>query len=272
MHNLEGLVDLSESLAVGDKFINLESASEVILNKGREFTSSLDTTKGRSSPYTASDELEWSGLNLLSCGGDTDDDTLTPTLMAGFESSSHDANVTSTIEGIVTTTVGDLNEVFLDRFPDFGGVDEIGCAEFTCPFLFAVIGVYGNDFLGAIGDAALDDTEADTASAEDGAGRTLLDLRSTSGSTETSGDTASKETSFVQRSLRVDGNNRDIGDNYTSEMDGNWLDQCTERRWRFPCSVRYPFHVLGSERCRQASFLDLVWYESFRTSWSFHST
>jgi len=211
VHDFKGLVDLGQSLAVSDEFINLECAFEIILDKGGQFASSLDATESGSSPYATGDELEWSSGNFLSGSGNTDDDALAPALMASFEGSAHNLDVTGTIESVVAAAIRHFDEVFLDGFVYFSWVYEIGCTELTRPFFFAVIDIYSNDFLGTIGDTALDDTETDTTDTEDGTNGAFLDFGSTSGSTETGRDTTSKKTSFVKGSLRVDGNNRDIG-------------------------------------------------------------
>lgn len=79
--------------------------------------------------------------------------------------------------------------MFLNRLFKFRGINEICCAEFPCPFFLAVVGVNCNNFLCTIGNAALDDTETDAPSSEDGTSGALLDLGSSGCRTKTSGDT-----------------------------------------------------------------------------------
>ena len=82
VHGIKSLVDIVEAKVVGDKLVNLDLASEVVLNKTGQLRAALDTTKGRSAPDTASHQLEGTGLNLLASSSDTDNDGLTPSLVA----------------------------------------------------------------------------------------------------------------------------------------------------------------------------------------------
>lgn len=43
---------------MGDEFVDLQVAVEVVLNKAWKLSATLHTTKGTSLPHTASDELE----------------------------------------------------------------------------------------------------------------------------------------------------------------------------------------------------------------------
>jgi hypothetical protein len=217
LHDFKSIADFGKSLTMGDKFVNLDHAVQIILDESRQFRPSFDTTKGRSSPNTAGNELERSRLDLLTCCSNTDDDTLTPSLMTSLQCSSHDTNITSAVESIIAPAVSHVDEMFLNRFLEFGRVDEIGCAEFLGPGFFAIIGVDSDDLGGAVGNAALDDAESDTAGTKDGAGRALLNLGCSGCCAKTGGDTTAKETSFVEWCLGVDRYDRDIGDDCKSE-------------------------------------------------------
>jgi hypothetical protein len=151
-------------------------------------------------------------LDFLACSSDTNDDTLSPTLVTRFQRSSHDADVTSTVKGVVASTVRHVDEVFLDGFLEFGRVHKVGCTEFLGPFFFAIVGIDCNDFRGTVGDAALDYAETDASGTEDGASGAFLDFGGSGSSTESGCDTASEKTSLLERSLGVNGNNRDVGD------------------------------------------------------------
>jgi hypothetical protein len=80
--------------------------------------------------------------------------------------------------------------MFLDRFLEFGRVDEISCAEFPGPFFLAVISIDCNNFLCPVGNAALDNAETNTSCAEDGTSGAILNLGSSGRSTEASGNAA----------------------------------------------------------------------------------
>lgn len=97
--------------------------------------------------------------------------------------------------------------MFLDGFLEFGGVDEICCAELLGPFFFGVVGVHGDDFGGAVGDTALDYAETNAAGTKDGTGGTFFDFGGSGCCAETSGDTTAEETGLIERCLGVDGNN-----------------------------------------------------------------
>jgi len=58
LHVGESLVDLRQRLAVGDEFVNLELAGHVVIDKVGQLSAALDTAKGATLPYTASNELE----------------------------------------------------------------------------------------------------------------------------------------------------------------------------------------------------------------------
>ena len=105
----------------------------------------------------------------------------------------------------------------MDGFIDFGGIDEICCAEFLGPGFFAVVSIYCDDSLCAIGDAALNDAETDTTGAKDGARGPLFDFGGPCGSAETGSDTTAEETSPVERSFWVDCNNGDVRNNWALE-------------------------------------------------------
>src|SRR5271169_2731605 len=65
-HHIESLIDFRKSLPMRDKFIDFKCSRQIILNKGRQFRTSLDPTKSRSPPHTTSNQLKRSRLNLLS--------------------------------------------------------------------------------------------------------------------------------------------------------------------------------------------------------------
>src|SRR4051812_12940502 len=93
--------------------------------------------------YASPGILLTSCRDFLPCSCNTNDDTLSPTLVASFECCSHDTNVSSAVESIITSTIRHLNQLFLDSLVlKLRWVDEIGCAEFLCPRLF--IGIYIN--------------------------------------------------------------------------------------------------------------------------------
>lgn len=84
MHGIKGLVDIIKAKVVGNKLIDLNLASQVVLDKAGQLGAALDTTESRSAPDTTGHQLEGSCGNLLSCSGNSNNDRLAPTLVAGL--------------------------------------------------------------------------------------------------------------------------------------------------------------------------------------------
>lgn len=153
--------------------------------------------------------------NLLSSGGNTDDDTLTPTLVASLESGSHDVHVTSAVEGVVAATISHLNKLLLDGLVlELHGVDEVGSTELLGPLLLAVVDIDDNDLGRAVLDATLNDRKTDATSTEDGNVGTLLDTSlagSDDSSTISGGDTTAEQAGAIHGGLVGDLDDRDVG-------------------------------------------------------------
>jgi len=163
LHVLEGGVDLVERLSVGDELIDLELASHVVVNEVGKLGTALDTTEGTSLPDATSDELERSSGNLLSSSGNTNDDTLTPALVASLESRSHNVDVTSAVEGVVTTTISHFDELLLNGLVlELHRVDEVCGTELLSPLLLAVVDVDDDNLGRAVLDTTLDDRKTDS--------------------------------------------------------------------------------------------------------------
>ena len=58
LHVRERLVDLVKRLSVCDELVDLEAALEVVIDKTRELSTTLDTTEGTSLPATSCNKLE----------------------------------------------------------------------------------------------------------------------------------------------------------------------------------------------------------------------
>lgn len=84
VHGIESLVDIIKAKVVSDKLVNLDLASQVVLDKAGQLGAALDTTKSRSAPDTASHQLEGTCGNLLSCSCNSNNDRLAPSLVASL--------------------------------------------------------------------------------------------------------------------------------------------------------------------------------------------
>jgi hypothetical protein len=58
LHDIKSLVNILQSLAVGNELINLELALQVVINQVWKLRAAFDSTKGTTTPDTASDKLE----------------------------------------------------------------------------------------------------------------------------------------------------------------------------------------------------------------------
>jgi len=151
--------------------------------------------------------------DFLSSSSNTNNNRLSPTLVASLQGSAHDTNVTCAVESVVQTTVSDLDEVVLNGLSDLGWVDEFGRAELLCPLLLAIVDIHHDDALSTVLDRTLDHRESNTPGAEYSDAGALLYVRGDNGSTIPSGDTASKQTSPVHGGVLSNSNDRDIGGN-----------------------------------------------------------
>ena len=58
LHLVESSVDGRQGLTVGDEFIHLELAIQVVVHETGQLSASLDTTEGTSLPHTTGNQLE----------------------------------------------------------------------------------------------------------------------------------------------------------------------------------------------------------------------
>ena len=58
LHDVEGLVDAREILAVRDELVHLQPALEVIAHETGQLRATLDATEGAALPHTTGNELE----------------------------------------------------------------------------------------------------------------------------------------------------------------------------------------------------------------------
>ena len=153
--------------------------------------------------------------DLLTGSSDTDDDGLSPALVAGLKRSAHDVDVTCAVECVVAAAVGHLDELLLDALgAELGGVNEVGGTELLRPLLLGVVYVDNDDLAGLVLGGALNDRQTNTASAEDSNIGALLDSALScgdDGGSVTGCDTAAEQAGAVHGSLLGDGNDGDVG-------------------------------------------------------------
>ena len=150
--------------------------------------------------------IRTSSANLLAGRCDSDDDTLSPALVAGFECRPHHTHVAPAVESVVAASVCHLDQMLLDALSaQLGRIDKVGRAEFLAPSLLAVVDVDDYDLSGAVLYGALDYREADAPSAKDSNIRALLYARSHHCSAVPCGDTAAEEAGTVHWRFGCDG-------------------------------------------------------------------
>ncbi|GAO47486.1 hypothetical protein G7K_1692-t1 [Saitoella complicata NRRL Y-17804] len=212
VHDVESVVDLSQGLVVGDELVNHELLPHVSIDDLGQLSTALDTTESRSPPDTSSNELEWAGRDLLSSSSDTDNDGLSPSLVASLQSAPHNVDVTSAVEGVVTSTISHLDQFVNDGLvTQLGRVNEVSGTELLGPLLLVVVGVNSDDAASALGNSTLDNGKTDTSNSENSDRSAFFDLSSAGRSTVSSSNTTSQQTDLVQRRRRVDSDDRNIG-------------------------------------------------------------
>ena len=165
--------------------------------------------------------MEWkgvlkrtSGSNLLTSSSNTDDDALSPSLVARLERSTHHPDVSSAVESVVTPAIGHLNQVLLNRLvAQLSRVHKIRRTELARPRLLAIVHIHSNDSTRLVLHTALHDRETNATGSEDGYVGSFLYLGRHCRRTVTGGDTAAKQTGAIHGGSRRDGYNRDISDN-----------------------------------------------------------
>jgi hypothetical protein len=58
LHDVEGIVDLAQSLAVRDELVDLQLTLQIVLYQTGQLRSTLDTTERATLPLPAGDKLE----------------------------------------------------------------------------------------------------------------------------------------------------------------------------------------------------------------------
>lgn len=146
-------------------------------------------------------------------GSDTDNDTLTPSLMTGLEGGTHHTNITGTVKGIVTTAIGQLEQAVDDGTAGeaIRRVHEMGGAEPPGPGLLGRVEVDDDDAAGPLRDGALNDTEPHAAGTKDGHVGARLHGGGDAGRAVARGDAAAQQAGPVHGRVVLYRHHRDVG-------------------------------------------------------------
>jgi len=152
--------------------------------------------------------------NLLASSGNTDDDTLTPTLVASLEGGPHHADITCAVERVVTAAIGQVDQGLHNCLVlKLIRIDEVGSTELSSPCLLGRVDVHHYDPARLLYFGALDNGQADTAGAENGNVGPLLTISRDCGRAIACGDTASQQAGSVHGDFRLDGYDGYVGNN-----------------------------------------------------------
>ena len=85
MHQVERFVDVFELHGMGDEVRKLELTGKVAFNIIGQLGAAFNATKRRAAPDATGDQLERTGRDFLTGTGNTDNDRLTPALVAALK-------------------------------------------------------------------------------------------------------------------------------------------------------------------------------------------
>jgi len=211
VHGVKGLVDLFEWEGEGDELINLESAIEVALDKAGHLSAALDTSKGRSLPDTSGHKLERSRGDLLAGRSDSDDDTLSPSLVTGLQSSSHGVDVSNGLKGVIKTTISQVHEDLLDGSAFvILGVHTLCATQLESKIELGGVEINSDDTGGSSGLGTLHNSKSNTTETKDSDSGSLLDFGRVKHRAVPSGDTTGKEADLLEGSFGLDLGDRDL--------------------------------------------------------------
>jgi len=201
VHELEGLIDVLEGHGVRDEVVDVELLVEVGLHQIGQLRATLDTTEGRTAPHAASHQLERTGGDLLSGGGDTDDDALAPSLVAALQGRAHRVHVANALKGEVDTAISHVNKHLLDGLVVVLGIHALSGTHLLGQSELLGVDVNTDDARGAVQHSTLNHSQAHTAKAEDGDGGALGNLGGILHGAHTSRDAAAQQTHLLKRGL-----------------------------------------------------------------------
>src|SRR5579871_5726786 len=111
MHQIDGMVDLLDRHHMSNQIIDVDLLIHVPVDDTRHFGSAANAAECRTAPVASRDELERTGVDLLTRAGHADDHGGTPTTMAALERLAHQLDITDTLEAVVGAAAGQLDQV-----------------------------------------------------------------------------------------------------------------------------------------------------------------
>src|SRR5580704_7365875 len=210
VHEIERVVDLLDRHHVRDEIVDVDFLVHVPVDDLRCVGTAAGAAERTPLPHAAGDELERTGLDLLSGAGDSDDHRHTPAAVATLERLAHEINVAHALEAVVRAAVRERNQVLHEVPLDFLRVHEVRHAELLRERLAPRVDVHANDLVGADEVRALNHVQADTTEAKHHDIRTRLDLGSVNDRANARGHATPDVADLLERRVLADLRKRDL--------------------------------------------------------------
>ena len=133
--------------------------------------------------------------------------------MAALQRRAHHVDIADALEAEIHPAVGQFDNHILNRLIVVVRVDKVGCAHLFCQGELIRVGIDRQNPSGLRLHRALDHRETNAAQTKDRDAIPGLDLRRVVHCADTGGDTAAQQAHFIQRRLRIDFRQRDLGAN-----------------------------------------------------------
>ena len=223
-----------------DELVHHQLTTQVVVDQTGQLCAALDASECAALPHTAGDQLErclrasaidsgrkvttsgkqgrrrrrkklTSSGNLLPGSCDTNNDALSPALVAGFESSPHDSHVAGAVKRVVAAPVRHVDQLLLDGLAvELGRVDKVRGSKLASPRLLAVVDIDHDDLAGLVLDGSLDHGQSHTAGPEHGNVVPLAHARRDHRGAITRGDPTAQQTRPVGGDLGRDGHDGNV--------------------------------------------------------------
>mmetsp|Transcript_5863 Transcript_5863/g.24238 ORF Transcript_5863/g.24238 Transcript_5863/m.24238 type:complete len:407 (+) Transcript_5863:165-1385(+) len=175
------------------------------LHQPRHRAPALPPTESRTLPDASGDELERSGGDLLTRGGDADDAGFAPAAMCALQRRAHHLHVARAVERVVHAPLGHVHDDGLHRgVAVIGGAQAVRAPELGRDGELVLVEVHADDARRARHLRRLHDGEADGAEAENRDGRPRRHLARVPHRAQAGGHAASEEARLVQGHASVD--------------------------------------------------------------------
>lgn len=185
-----------------NKIINLEFTNNNLVDELWNILSCFPSSESSSLPASASNQLEWSGLNFLTSSCNSNDTAFSEASVSSLKSSSHDCDIACAV-------ISEVNTPLLFRKKPILGVTVHGIVAFICTKAFSDIkflwvNIKTVYLSSALEFGSLNNSETNCSKTPNSNSSARLDDRVDHGSSPASADTTSKDAAFIHVSSWVD--------------------------------------------------------------------